>query len=101
MMVFVLGLVIIFGAAMIVCVPVLRAAPSEAQPVESSDAAERWEKQKRDAYRAIKEAELDFQMGKLAPDDYRAIRTAEEAKALDALRALDDEASRAGNRKRG
>jgi len=98
-MIFVIGLGIIFGAAMIVCMPLLRGVSAEAGAVggEEADRAG-WEKQKREAYSAIKEADLDFQMGKLAPDDYRAIRKAEESRALEALRALEREAPVGGGK---
>jgi hypothetical protein len=98
-MIFVIGLGIIFAAAMIVCVPLLWGVRAGAEAVggEEEDRA-KWEKQKREAYSAIKEADLDFQMGKLAPDDYRAIRTAEESRALEALRALENKAPVAGGK---
>lgn len=49
----------------------------------------RWEKQKTDAYAAIKEAEFDLQMGKLTQEDYQLLRDRYEARALDALARLD------------
>ncbi len=49
----------------------------------------RWEKQKTDAYAAIKEAEFDLQMGKLTQEDYQLLRDKYEARALDALARLD------------
>ena len=99
-MIFVIGLGIIFAAAMVVCMPLLRGVPAEAGAVggEEEEARAGWEKQKREAYSAIKEADLDFQMGKLAPDDYRAIRKAEESRALEALRALEREAPVGGGK---
>lgn len=87
-MVFLIGLGIIFAAATVVCMPLFRGTSSEMIAVRVDEMAARWDKQKRDAYRAIKEAELDLRMGKLSQDDYQAIRTAEEARALEALRAL-------------
>ena len=95
-MVFVIGLGIIFAAAMVVCVPLFRGAEPGAVARGVDETAVWWETQKREAYSAIKEADLDFQMGKLAPEDYQAIRTAEEARALEALRALEHEAARGG-----
>jgi len=98
-MIFVIGLGIIFAAAMIVCMPLLRGVPAEAGAVggEGETRAE-WEKQKREAYSAIKEADLDFQMGKLASDDYQAVRKAEETRALEALRALERKAPLGGGK---
>ena len=49
----------------------------------------RLEKQRDLAYAAIKEAEFDFQMGKLSSDDYAALRRTYEARAIAALAELD------------
>jgi hypothetical protein len=49
----------------------------------------RLEKEKELAYSAIKEAEFDFQMGKLSPEDHAALRAKFEARALAALEALE------------
>jgi len=49
----------------------------------------RLEKEKDLAYAAIKEAEFDFQMGKLSSEDYALLRQKYEARALAALAALD------------
>lgn len=92
-MVFVVGVGLILVAALVVCAPLFRAAPLDAAADAPADARARWQKQKQDAYAAIKEAELDLQMGKLAPADFELIRTAQEARALEALRALEDEAA--------
>ena len=90
-MVFVVGVGLILVAALVVCVPLFRAVPADAAPDAPADAQARWQKQKHEAYAAIKEAELDLQMGKLAQADFDLIRTAQEGRALEALRALDGE----------
>jgi hypothetical protein len=87
-MVFVVGLALILAAAFVVCMPLFRAAPADAAPGGAADASARWQKQKQAAYAAIREAELDLEMGKLARADFDLIRTAEEGRALEALRAL-------------
>jgi hypothetical protein len=56
---------------------------------EPESEAAHWEKQKTDAYAAIKEAECDLQMGKLTSEDYHALREKYEARALQALAQLD------------
>jgi hypothetical protein len=56
-----------------------------------SDDHERWERQKRNALAAIKELELDHQMGKVSDDDLMAMRGRFEAQALEALAALERE----------
>ena len=40
-------------------------------------------------YREIKDAELDFQMGKLSEEDWRALDAELRAQAIDILRQLD------------
>jgi hypothetical protein len=88
-MVFVVGVALVMTAALIVCVPLLSARPREDVRAGAIDAALRWEKQKRDALSAIREAELDHQMGKLSPDDYEVIRAAQEHRAVEAMKALE------------
>ena len=95
-MVFAVGVGLILVAALAVCAPLFRAAPLDAAPDAPADARARWEKQKQDAYAAIKEAELDLQMGKMAQPDFDLIRTAQEARALEALRALEAAAPATG-----
>jgi hypothetical protein len=100
-MLFVVGLGIIFAAAMVVCLPLFRGDHGEAAPAGVDEATLSWERQKRDAYSAIKEADLDLRMGKLTPDDHQAIRRAEEARALEALRALREKTlAREGKKRR-
>jgi hypothetical protein len=86
-MIFITGLGIILAAAMIVCLPLFRGVLAEDE-AGAGDARAGWERQKREAYKAIKEADLDFQMGKLTAEDYEAIRGTEENRALEALSAL-------------
>ncbi len=47
------------------------------------------ERQKLDAYAAIKEAEFDYRTGKLSDDDFAAIRNRYAAQALEAIAALE------------
>lgn len=83
------GLLFISAIATFVASPLLaREEDQKAQPEPDSVLA-RWEKQKTEAYAAIKEAEFDLQMGKLTQEDYLAIREKYEARALEALAQLD------------
>ena len=83
------GLLLISAVALAVSAPLFtRDAEQELQYEPESEAA-RWEKQKADAYSAIKEAEFDRQMGKLTDEDYRLLREKYEARALEALAQLD------------
>lgn len=93
--VFAAGLVLIGAVALLVALPLRTALRDEdaerridSSSAEPEEAAE-WEKQKADAYSAIKEAEFDRQMGKLSEEDYRFIREKYEARAVEALARLD------------
>ena len=86
--------VMIFGFAVVLVVALFVAAPlfgapepaiAEGTPSER----DRWERDKRQALAAIKETELDHEMGKLSDEDYGRMRERFERQALDALAALD------------
>jgi len=86
--------VMLFGFAIVLVVGLFVAAPlfgapepaiAEGTPSER----DRWERQKRQALAAIKETELDHQMGKLSDEDYGRMRERFERLALDALAALE------------
>jgi len=90
---FMLGLALVAVASVFVTVPLFRArgpVPSGRAP----DDRERWERQKRQALAAIKEAELDHRMGKLSDDDLAAMRGRFEAQALEAMAALEGRGGR-------
>ena len=80
--------------ARLCAVAIFVAAPLFGAPETTAAAAvpserDRWERQKRQALSAIKETELDHQMGKLSDEDYGRMRERFERQALDALTALD------------
>ena len=86
--------VLLFGLAIVLVVALFVAAPlfgvpepaiAEGTPSEH----DRLEREKRQALAAIKETELDHQMGKLSDEDYGRMRERFERQALDALEALD------------
>jgi len=86
--------VLLFGFAIVLAVALFVAAPlfgtpetlvAEGTPSER----DRWEREKRNALAAIKETELDHQMGKLSDEDYGRMRERFERQALDALAALE------------
>jgi hypothetical protein len=83
------GLVLIGVVAVFVASPLLRTMAERQAVTEPERQAGRWEKQKADAYAAIKEAEFDRQMGKLTEEDYQYLRTKYEARAIEALAQLD------------
>lgn len=84
----VIGFVFIIVAAAFVSAPLLRReAPAEAMgPAPPRGQLER---QKLDAYSAIKEAEFDHRMGKLSDADFAALREKYGSQALAAIAALD------------
>jgi len=86
--------VMLFGFAIVLVVALFVAAPlfgapepaiAEGTPSER----DRWDREKRQALAAIKETELDHQMGKLSDEDYGRMRERFERQALDALAALE------------
>jgi hypothetical protein len=84
------GLLLISVVALVVALPCFRSREGVGLPTAAhEDPRVRWEKQKADAYAAIKEAEFDRQMGKLTDEDYHLLREKYEARALEALAQLD------------
>ena len=86
--VFLVGLAVVLAIAVFVAAPLFgvpEAAIAEGTPSER----DRWEREKRQALAAIKETELDHQMGKLSDEDYGRMRERFERQALDALAALE------------
>jgi rubrerythrin len=83
----VVGVVLIVAAAAFVAAPFLRGEAA----VELVGAAPRGllERQKLDAYAAIKEAEFDYRMGKLSDTDFTVLREKYSAQALQAIAALE------------
>jgi hypothetical protein len=83
------GLAIVAAVAWAIAAPLLRSVvvASGAGPVDRE--RYRLEKERDLAYAAIKEADFDFQMGKLSDEDYAALRRTYEGRAVTALTALD------------
>jgi hypothetical protein len=91
--VFLVGLAIVLAVAVYVASPLFGA--PDPIGVSPPSELERWEHQKRQALAAIKETELDHQMGKLSDEDFGRMRARFEQQALEALAALE----RGGRRK--
>ncbi len=87
---FVLGLVVILIASLFVVTPLFRPVRAAAPDDDGSERA-RWERQKRQALAAIREAEMDHRMGKLSDEDLATQRGRFEEQALAALAALEKE----------
>jgi hypothetical protein len=83
------GLLLISLVATSVAFPLFLPTEERELPAEPESQAARWEKQKAEAYAALKEAEFDLQMGKLTEADYQLLTEKYEARALEALAQLD------------
>lgn len=86
------GLVVVAALAWVVAWPLLAGRTQLGGGATGDTERYRLEKEKDLAYAAIKEAEFDFQMGKLTTEDYATLRRKYEARALAALAALEDRA---------
>ncbi len=86
---YLIGLLFISLIAAFVAFPLLSPSEERESLAEPESQTVRWEKQKADAYAALKEAEFDLQMGKLTDADYQLLREKYEARALEALAQLD------------
>jgi hypothetical protein len=91
--VFALGVGIVIAVAAFVATP-LWAGSEQLDALEGVGEVERWERQKRQALLAIRETELDHQMGKLSDDDLQRMRGRFEQQALEAIDALEREQAR-------
>lgn len=82
------GIALILLAALVTAVvlrPLVRGVSEEA----SSVTREELEAAKEAKYREIRDARLDFEMGKLTRDDFRAIDRELRGEAIDLLKQLD------------
>ena len=86
----VLGFALILGVAVFVAAPLFGPTEALGAPVDPGE-RERWERQKRQALAAIREAEMDHEMGKLTQGDLATMRARFEAQALEAIAALEGE----------
>lgn len=85
-----LGFLLVAISALYVALPFFRSDRDETEP----DAppllpADRLEQQKHEAYAAIKEAQFDYEMGKLSDADFQTLTEKYRAQALAAIAALD------------
>ena len=83
------GLAVVAALAWFVSAPLLGRAGARSPVTVGDPERYRLEREKDLAFGAIKEAEFDFQMGKLSPEDYARLRAKYEGRALAALAALE------------
>ncbi len=88
--VFVLGAALVLVISLFVSAPLFQA-PEPMQVEVEPSVRDRWERQKRQALAAIREVEMDHQMGKLSDEDLAVMRTRFEGQALEAMAALERE----------
>ena len=90
----ILGLVMLSVAALWVAMPFFGSDADEDLPAPEPIAErDKLERQKREAYAAIKEAELDHQMGKLSEADFATLTDKYRGQALAAITALEPKGS--------
>jgi hypothetical protein len=58
---------------------------------DSTDRLAELEARKQAKYREIRDAQMDFETGKLSEEDHRALDRQLRAEAMDVLRAIDEE----------
>ena len=75
--------------AVVVALLVLQPLRSPAAAEPETDRRPDLEAAKEAKYREIKDAELDFQMGKMSEEDWRALDRELRAQAIEILRQLD------------
>jgi hypothetical protein len=80
------GLVLLLLVGLVVLRPLFRPEPEEPADDEGRASLEAAKEAK---YREIRDAELDFRMGKLSEDDYRATDRELRAQAIDILKRID------------
>ena len=83
------GLLLVGASAWAVARPFLGAldAADPSRPTDSPRTP--WQRRKEEALAAIRDAEFDFQLGKLSETDYRDLRQRLEQSALEAMNALE------------
>jgi hypothetical protein len=86
--VFLVGLMVVLAVAVFVAAP-LFGTPEVVAAAEAPSERDLWQRQKRQALAAIKETELDHQMGKLSDEDFARMRERFERQALEAIAALE------------
>src|SRR5437867_3307562 len=82
-----IGILIIVTVVAFVAAPFLAGESAAEGP--GAPARGQLERQKREAYTAIKEAEFDYRMGKLSDADFAELREKYSAQALQAISTLE------------
>jgi rubrerythrin len=84
----------ILGSGYWVSYPLLEPRRSGSSAEASEDLLHELEAEKEEIYRAIKDMEFDYKMGKLSGDDYRNLSERYRAKAVESLKRIEEQAGR-------
>jgi NADH pyrophosphatase NudC (nudix superfamily) len=85
-----IAVVLMLAAVGLVAAPFLEAEPApEPLPEDYEGSRADFEKRKLEAYVALRDAEMDYRMGKLSDSDYGSIKAKYTNQAIEALAALD------------
>jgi hypothetical protein len=74
--------------------PLFRSGPAQPPAPHTGESRSPLERQKEEAYAAIKEAEFDLRMGKLSEDDFKLLEQRYRQQALAAIVALEKASTR-------
>lgn len=74
--------------------PLFRSRPAEPPVRQEGESTSPLERQKQEAYAAIKEAEFDLRMGKLSEEDFKMLEQRYRQQALAAIVALEKSGAR-------
>jgi flagellar biosynthesis/type III secretory pathway M-ring protein FliF/YscJ len=96
---FVLAAIVLVGVVALIVLSPLRKPDQRARVEDDRQAA--LEASKEQKYRDIRDAELDFRMGKLSESDWREADRELRAQAIEILRQIDALQGRAGARNGG
>ena len=83
-------MLVVLAVVVVVIAAPLRAGPSAARAAAVSAEREELEAAKEAKYREIRDAELDYQTGKLSESDWRTLDRSLRAEAVELLKRLDD-----------
>jgi flagellar biosynthesis/type III secretory pathway M-ring protein FliF/YscJ len=84
------GLVLVALVALVVVRPLVAGGGEEAAPAATDERRAGLEAAKEAKYREIRDAELDFRMGKMSESDYRTTDRELRAQAIGILKRIDE-----------
>ena len=83
------GLVLVVLVALVVARPLIAGGGEDEEPAPADDRRAALEAAKEAKYREIRDAELDFRMGKMSETDYRTTDRELRAQAITILKRID------------